>query len=102
MYYFPLTTIISQMNDKGYLWEFKLPSCTTLHAIKRVTVVANGEDGWNIESIVTLARDSDDKIQLLTQDLGVNRWIDTNDGPEDINFMLTLSNSVSSGIGWYL
>ena len=91
------------MNDKGYLWEFKLPSCITLHAITRVTVIANGEDGWNIESIITLVRDSDDKIQLLTQDLGVNRWIDTNDGEsEHINFMLTLSNSVSSGIGRYL
>ena len=90
-------------NDKGDLWEFNLPSCITLHAITRVSVDANGNDGWNIESIVTLVRDTDNKIQLLTQDFSVNRWIDDNEDLEHRNFILTLSrNSASSGICWVL
>ena len=85
--------------NKGDLWEFNLPSCITLHAITRVSVDANGNDGWNIESIVTLVRDTDNKIQLLTQDFSVNRWIDDNDELEHRNFTLTLSrNSANSGI----
>ena len=105
---FPLTPIIkfSQIKyDKGDLWEFSLPSCITLHVITRVSIVANGGDGWNIGSIITLVRDTDDKIQLLTQDFSVNCWIDTDEEPEERNFKLTLSrkfNSASSGICWVL
>ena len=85
-------------SNKGDLWEFSLPSCVTLHMITRVSVVANGNDGWNIGSIIILVRDTDNKIQLLTQDFNVNRWIDI-DELEHRNFTLTLSrNSASSGI----
>ena len=86
-------------SNKGDLWEFSLPSCITLHMITRVSVVANGNDGCNIGSIVILVRDTDDKIQLLTQDFSVNHWIDDDDELEHRNFTLTLSrNSASSGI----
>ena len=37
-------------SNKGDLWEFSLPSCITLGVITRVSVVANGDDGWNIGS----------------------------------------------------
>ena len=47
---------------KGDLWEFSLPSCITLGAIMRVSIVANGDDGWNIGSIATLVRDTDNGI----------------------------------------
>ena len=90
-------------SNMGDLWEFSLPSCITLHTITRVSVVANGDDGWNIGSIVTLVRDTGNKIQLLTQDFSMNRWIDGNDELEHRNFTLTLSrNSACSGIYWVL
>jgi hypothetical protein len=88
---------IEFQSNKCDLWEFSLPNCIILDAITRVSVVANGDDGWNIGSIVTLVRDTDDKIHLLTQDFDVNRWIDS-DVEEHRNFNLTSSDGVSSGI----
>ena len=82
---------------KGDLWDFSLPSCITCDAIMGVSVVANGDDGWNIESIITLVRDTDNRTQLLTQDFGVDRWIDSEEGHQTFN--LTLSRSdIRSGI----
>jgi hypothetical protein len=87
-------------SNKGDLWEFSLPSCITLRAITRVSVVANGDDGWNIGSIITLVRDIDDNIQLLTQDFGVRRWISTNP-LEYRNFKLTSSDGTGVNSGSY-
>jgi hypothetical protein len=95
---YDLPGIIEFQSNKGDLWEFSLPSCITLDAITRVSVVANGDDAWNIGSIVTLVRDIDDNIQLLTQDFGVGRWVDTNGELEHRNFKLTSSDGVSSGM----
>ena len=84
--------------NKGDLWDFNLPGCITLHEITGVSVVANGDDGWHIESIVTLVQDIDNRIQLLTRDFSVNRWIDMNEDEQE--FKLTLSNhdnNISSG-----
>jgi hypothetical protein len=85
---------IEFQSQKGDLWEFSLPSCITLHIISRVSVVANGDNGWNIGAIVTLVQDVDDNIQLLTQDFGVDAWI--NDGALE-NFRLTPSDGINSG-----
>ena len=87
-------------SNKGDLWEFSLSGCITLSAITSVSVVENGNDGWNIGSIVTLVRDPADRIQVLTQNFGVNRWIDGDDAyPAHRRFDLTLSTSdVNSGI----
>ena len=87
--------------NKGDLWEFSLPSCITLHTITRVSVTANGEDGWNIGSIVTLVRDTYNRIQLLSQDFSVNHWIEDDNELEHRNFTLMLSrSSASSGTCW--
>ena len=86
--------------NKGDLWEFRLSCCITLSAITRVSVVENGNDGWNIGSIVTLVRDPSNRIQVLTWNFGVNRWID-GDGSYSSHrrYELTLSTSdISSGI----
>ena len=50
-----------------------------------MAVVANGNDGWNIGSIVTLIRDTAKGIQLLTQDFDVDRWIDNEEGEQISN-----------------
>ena len=67
------------MSNKGDLWELSLSGCITIRDLQRVSIIENGNDGWNIESIVTLVSDSSN-IQLLTQDFDINCWIDGN-GP---------------------
>jgi hypothetical protein len=41
-----------------------------------VSIVENGNDAWNIETIVTLVSDSSNRLQVLTRDFDVFRWID--------------------------
>ena len=85
-------------SNKGDLWDFSLSGCITLSAITRVSVAENGNDGWNIGSIVTLVRDPADRIQVLTRNLGVNRWIDGDDVYAHRRYDLTISTTdVSSG-----
>ena len=43
--------------------------------IQRVSIIEHSDDGWNIDSIVTLVG-ACAHFQVLTQNLDVNRWID--------------------------
>jgi hypothetical protein len=61
-----------------------------------VSIVTNGDDGWNIGSIVTFVRDTNNGIQLLTQNFGVDHWIDSEE--EDQSFRLTLSGKFNDDI----
>ena len=84
-------------SNKGDLWHFSLSGCITLSAISQVSIVADGTDGWNIGSVVTLVRDSVGRIQVLTRNFGANFWIDTDNG-YNRPFILSLSLSdVGSG-----
>ena len=88
------------LSNKGDLWDFslRLSGYITLSAIQRVSIVAGGSDGWNIESIITLVRDSEGRIQVLTRDFDVDRWID-DDNSRNQRFDLTFSLSdVGSGM----
>ena len=77
-------------SNKGDLWELSLSSgCIKISEIQRVSVIENGNDGWNIESIVTLVSDSTN-IQVLTQNFDVNRWIDGDGDASHRQFDLTL------------
>ena len=81
------------LRNKGDLWELSLSGCVRLSEIHSVSIVEDGNDGWNIESIVTLVGDPTNKVQVLTQNFHVNRWID-GDGPSSHRrFALTLSLS---------
>ena len=67
--------------NKGDLWSFNFQSsfglsCIRISDIDRVSIVESGNDGWNIETIVTLVSDSSSRLQVLTQDFNVYRWID--------------------------
>ena len=53
-------------SNKGDLWHFGLSGCITLSTISQVSIIADGTDGWNIGSVVTLVRDSVGRIQVLT------------------------------------
>ena len=70
--------------NKGDIWDIGFSSfgfsdsCIRIPEIDRVSIVENGNDGWNIGTIVTLVSDSSN-YQVLTQDFDVNRWIDGDD-----------------------
>lgn len=82
---------------KGDLWELNFAdfhftySCIRITEIRRVSILEGGNDGWNIDSIVTLVKDSSGGIQVLTQDLDVNRWIDGNSHHSYRRFELTFA-----------
>ena len=75
-------------SHKGDLWSMHFSSfhfsdsCIRIPEIQRVSLVENGNDGWNIKTIVTLVNGSN-RLQVLTQDFNVNRWID---GDEDLSY----------------
>ncbi len=85
------------MLHKGDLWkinitDFHFPdSCINITEIQRVSIIETDFDGWNIESIVTLVKDSGGGVQMLTQNLDVNRWIDGDGHYTSRRFELTFS-----------
>ncbi len=82
------------LSNKGDLWKMKISnfsssSCVKLGDIQRVAIVAANNDGWNIDSIVTMVKDVYGKTFILTQDLDVFRWVDGDAKPEYKRFNLT-------------
>ena len=81
---------------KGDLWKYDLArfnfpiSCLTISKIQKVSIIENSNDGWNIDSIVTLVGSSG-RFQVLTEDIDVNRWIDGNDHHTYRRFRLTFA-----------
>ena len=80
---------------KGDLWKiniasFSFPFCLTISNIQRVSIIESSNDGWNIDSIVTLVG-SRGHFEVLTQNLDVNRWIDGNGQPSHKRFTLTFA-----------
>lgn len=75
------------LEHKGDLWKINLSDfrsetdlCILLSDIQRVYITENNNDGWHIDSIVTLVTDSGNGVQVLTQDLArcfclpLDRW----------------------------
>ena len=83
--------------NKGDLWKIDFSDfhftvgCITIDEINGVSIVENGNDGWNIDSIVTMVKDDDGGVEALTQDLDVFCWIDGDDLPQYRRFDLTLA-----------
>ena len=81
---------------KGDLWKYNIASfhfpfsCVTISNIKKVSIIESGNDGWNIDSIVTLVG-ADGRFKVLTQDLDVYRWIDGNGHHTHRRFTLTFA-----------
>ena len=94
------------LTNKGDLWIYNLSfyGCITLSGIKRVSVVANSTDGWNIESIVTLVSEStlnSSQVQVLTQDFRIFRWIDRDsilESERHFDLRLSTTDIISKGI----
>ena len=74
--------------NKGDLWKIDFSDfgftdgCITIGEISGVSIVENGNDGWNIDSIVTLVKDDECGVEVLTLDLDVFRWVDGDDLPQ--------------------
>ena len=79
------------LENKGDLWkipirQFKFRErCITKSSISRITIEEGGDDGWNIESIITMLDD-----HLLSVDFHVNRWVDGNSDRRYRKFVLHL------------
>ena len=80
---------------KGDLWtfsmlDFGIPNmCITIGDIRRVSIIEGSNDGWHIDSIVTIVKDLVGGYELLTRDFGANRWIDGNSNSTYRRFELT-------------
>ena len=83
--------------NKGDLWKIDFSDfhftdgCITISKISGVSIVENGNDGWNIDSIVTMVKDNHGGVEALTQDLDVFYWIDGNDLPKYRHFDLVFA-----------
>ena len=83
-------------SHKGDLWSMRFSSfhfsdsCIRIPEIQRVSLVESGNDGWNIQTIVTLVSGSN-RLQVLTQDFSVNRWIDGDRGASYRRFDLSFA-----------
>ena len=82
------------LENKGDLWkltfddDFHFTKCVTLNNIDRIVVRAGGNDGWNIDSIVTYVGAPGKGFRDATIDFNVFRWVDGNGAPSNTYFML--------------
>lgn len=86
---------------KGDLWKIAFyftVECIRLSEIQRVSIIESGNDNWNIDSIITLVRDSANRSVVLTQDINVNCWIDSNGADSFRHFELTFA-TISDNAG---
>lgn len=81
--------------DKGDLWEFSISklllkdTCVEKADFKKITLENGGSNGWNIESIITFLR-SGNSYDMLTADMHINRWLDSDRGLEYRQYNLKL------------
>lgn len=74
---------------KGDLWKLSLNThfgvplgtCIRKSDITRVAIEEDGNDGWLIDSIVTLVKKQSDDPEVLTIDLDVHQWVDGDGNP---------------------
>ena len=81
---------------KGDLFKYKMNAfgfsgdCIKFQYIKRVSIMAGSNDGWNIDSITTHVRGAENgKFRELTIDMDVHRWVDGNGDDNQKRFDLT-------------
>ena len=82
------------LSNKGDLWKITINSfgfsdrCIVKSDISEVTIEAGGNDGFHIESIMTVLHGGQ-KFEVLTANMHVNRWIDGNGSTYQRKFTLT-------------
>ena len=88
-------TYISGLNDpaaqgKSDLWKLNLftdfdvrrSTCIQKRHIERIALKEDGNDGWRIDSIITVLK-SDTKFEVATLDMDVDQWIDRDGDPSE-------------------
>jgi hypothetical protein len=83
------------LQNKGDLWTFTpqsfgIKSCLRKGQIDGVLFVAGGDDGWMIETAMTVYRDQNKNYNLLTVNVNFNKWLDGNSGSASRRLKLTL------------
>ena len=94
----PKRAILSDIPDqlRGNLWtlsfagDFGFPGCIRKKDIQGIAIIADSNDGWNIESIVTYVAGYKYDWELSSVDLDVNRWVDNNSEDSYKQFDLNL------------
>ena len=80
---------------KGDLWkisfadDFSFDYCVRKNDIESIAIAESGNDGWNIETIVTFI-ESDNNFELASEDFNVFRWIDGDSESSRTYFELNL------------
>ena len=81
------------LENKGDLWKIPIShfsfnrQCLTKDDVIKVTLINGGNDGWQIASVITMLCYGDN-CDLLTANLGVNRWLDGDQNYQDREFTL--------------
>ena len=81
--------------NKGDLWKISLSSfefddyCITRSEIENLALLEGGNDGWNIESVVTFLNRGT-HYHLLSRDFNVYRWLDGDGQLSHLRFDLNL------------
>ena len=94
----PTVTGDEFQRGRGDLWTFDIAefgfsdTCIEVEDVEGLAVVEGGTDGWLIASIVTQVLNDDGEYEVLSSDLGADRWIDGNGGEQRKRFDLTLNN----------
>ena len=82
---------------KGDLWKLHLKNyfgfsgCITAKDIEGITIMHGGNDGWNIDSIVTFLVVDQYYWQLSSVDLDVKQWIDGDESTSHEMYQLSLT-----------
>lgn len=86
--------------NKGDLWKITLGStgfgfsgCIRKGDITSITLTERSNDGWNIDSVITILKASYynwNAYEVATMDMDVNRWVDGDSATENRRFELTL------------
>ena len=72
------------VRNKGDLWTISFSKfgfskkCVTKQDVRKVAIKQGGNDGWHIQSIVTMVRTTGGLYQLFTTNINLNRWVDGN------------------------
>ncbi len=67
--------------------------CHTIYDVAGMTVVENGDNGWNIHTIVTILADNQGNVYSGSINRNEDRWVDRDQKPEDKSFPLHLTHN---------
>ena len=78
-------TLCHFARNKPYLYTLSFPTglnagnkCVQMEDVQKVSLIANGNDGWYIASISAYVKTSSSQYMLLTKNDNFNKWLDGN------------------------